>query len=220
MDCPSCGCEFADCHHQCPDCGFSLTSLSNQLGSGMVRLERLTDAAHCLRLREFRQIETLLDDFQRRFPQVYLALFLGVLPGRLNLRELSFWLLNKAAFGGPDQRRLNEYAILMAIDPAAKTVGLTVGYALEEVFPERRLNKVLQAMRTELWHGEYARAIERGIAAIDKRLRGAARCVLREDEILPPEAGENFLDEAGLHVLRADMDPTARRREMPNEGQL
>lgn len=217
MDCPGCGCELSETPDQCTDCGFCLSSLTPLLGSGTARLERLTDEAHCLRLRESRQIEALMDDFQRRFPQVYLALFLGVLPGHINLRELSFWLLNRAAFGGSDQRRLNEYAILLAIDPAAKTATLTVGYALESLLISKQLEKILRSMRTALWHGEYAGAIAHGIAALDKRLRKAARCVRRAEEILPPDSYENFLDDAGLRSLRTQQEPDAKRKADPGD---
>lgn len=202
MDCPKCTGPLASSAAECPQCGFSLEKASSAFGTGMVQLSRLVDSAHCLRLREARQIDTSLDDFQHRFPQVFLSVYLGVLPGHLNVRELSFWLLNRAAFDTPDQKRLNEYAISLVVDPVAKTAGLTVGYALEAVFPEKCLETIIHSLRTSLWHGEYAAAIRACIKALDKQLRRVGERQRRAEEVQPPQNCEEFLDDAGWQWLR------------------
>jgi len=202
MDCPRCVGQLPSSAAECPQCGFSLEMASSAFGTGMVQLSRLVDSAHCLRLREARQIDTFLDDFQHRFPQVFLSVYLGVLPGGLNVRELSFWLLNRAAFDIPDQKRLNEYAISLVVDPVAKSAGITVGYALENVFTDKALENIILGIRTALWHGEYAAAIRRCIKALDRQLRSVGQRQRRSEEVQPPQNCEEFLDDAGWQWLR------------------
>jgi hypothetical protein len=168
----------------------------------MLKLSRLVDSANCLRLREVRQIDAMLDDFQRRFPQIFLAVYLGVLPNNVNVRELSFWLLNRAAFESVDQRRLNEFGIAFVLDPVAKSASLTVGYALEAVLSPKDLGNILNRLRTSLWHGEYAAAIRRCVVKMDQKLRKAGRRYGRAEDILPPQNCEEFLDESGWNWLR------------------
>ena len=202
MDCPRCVHPLPRAVAECPHCGFSLAEAVFVFGAGMLQLSRLVDSAHCLRLREVRQIDSLLDDFQRRFPQVFLTIYLGVLPNHVTVRQLSFWLLNRAAFEAPDQRRLNEYGISFVLDPVAKCAGLTVGYSLETVLPPPMLEKLLKGLRTALWHGEYSAAIRRCIAQLDNRLRKAGRRYPKANDVLPPQNCEEFLDDSGWNWLR------------------
>jgi uncharacterized membrane protein YgcG len=172
------------------------------LGHDLVRLDRLTDAAHCLRLREAQQIVEMLDDFERQFPQVFVAIYLGVLPQSLSLKELSFWLLNQAAFNTKRSHCLNEYAVALLVDPVAKNVGLNLGYALEECLPVGFLERTLRAMRTPLWHGEYVTAVRLILKRISSRLRKTARRVPQPRDLGAPENTEAFLDASGLQLLR------------------
>ena len=77
MRCPHCSHPIAPQKTFCERCGFSDAHLAAYLGTEWVRLERITDAAHCLRLEESRQLEVHLDDFERQFPQSFLALYFG-----------------------------------------------------------------------------------------------------------------------------------------------
>src|SRR6476660_6620455 len=97
MKCPRCQASVHPGQTSCPACGFSATLLHNYLGNQWVRLERITDAAHCLRLEDTRRVEIILDDFERSFPQAFFAVYLGTLPNNLNVAELGFWLLNQGA---------------------------------------------------------------------------------------------------------------------------
>src|ERR1700759_906376 len=142
MECPRCSVKVTDAPEVCSHCGFSLTTLTNALGCDLFGIKRLTDEAHCLKLHERREIEALLEDFEQRFPQVFLTLYLGVLPAPFSVRELAFLLLNRGAFATGEHARLNEFALALVIDPVARTTTLMTGYALERWLPQRRLSRL------------------------------------------------------------------------------
>src|SRR6187401_383709 len=137
MECPKCGTSSFQAVSRCAKCGLSLEGLSQTLGSSLVSLESLTDAAHCLRVREKELLKHELDAFQQSFPQVFLAVYLGLLPATPTPGEIAFWLLNQAAFQPSDPARLNERAALLVIDPVARHAGLTIGYGLEACLPRK-----------------------------------------------------------------------------------
>ncbi len=222
MACPRCGKSHSQPTPSCPSCGFSLEVLSTILGSDMVKLDRLTDKAHCLRLREAQALESALDGFERRFPQVFVGVYLGVLPPAFKLNELTFWLLNHAAFNVPDYRKLNEFAVVVIIDPVARTAALNVGYALDRWLPQDRLAAILRSMRTRLWHGEYVDAVMTALAGIEKSLKRGAKKVLKQDDIVPPSPGSELANGLGLRTLRRQAalkpaDEAAQKTALPKE---
>jgi uncharacterized membrane protein YgcG len=170
-------------------------------GCDLFAIKRLTDAAHCLKLHESRDIETLLEDFEQHFPQVFVTVYLGVLPGALSVRELAFLLLNRGAFAAGDHRRLNEFAVAVVVDPVARTAAIMTGYALESLLTPRRQRRILRGIRTPLWHGEYVAAVTRTLRGLEKALRKGAR---REERrhVLPPISAEDFLSASKFRPLR------------------
>jgi hypothetical protein len=201
MECPRCSVKFAAAPEVCPHCGFSLPALTKAVGCDLFGLKRLTDEAHCLKLNESREIEALLEDFEQRFPQVFIALYLGVLPVPFSVRELAFLLLNRGAFATREHARLNEFAVAFVIDPVARTASLMTGYSLERWLPSRKLLRMLRSIRTCLWHGEYVSAVSTTVHRLDKRLRKAGRRETRR-HLLPPVAPGDFLAGSKVRPLR------------------
>jgi len=160
MKCPRCQGEVMIEQKTCHACGFSATLLHGFLGNQWVKLERITDAAHCLRLEETRQAEVALDDYERSFPQAFFATYLGVLPNYLNVAELGFWLLNQGAFNTPSVSRRNDFGIVLVVDPSTLSASLTLGYAVEGYFGKGRAQQILQAVGKRLAAGAYGQAIE------------------------------------------------------------
>jgi uncharacterized membrane protein YgcG len=213
MDCPRCGTLSHQAVARCGVCGLSLELLSQSLGSNLVSLESLTDAAHCLRVREREHLQHELDAFQQSFPQVFLGVYLGILPTAPSASEIAFWLLNQAAFRPGDPARLNERAALLVIDPVARSAGLTVGYGLEPFLPRDRLADILRRIRTPLWHGEYPGAIELCIKLLANALRKAGRRSTKQVEFPPPGTEADFIQGSGLHSLRDSDSPPVQKSE-------
>ncbi len=216
MRCPRCNNDSSHSEIQCSTCNFELRQLHDLFGRKTVQLERVTDSAHCLRLRDGRDIEALLEEFERTFPQVFVSLYIGVLPTGLKSAEVAFWFLNTAALGTSDYRRLNEYAIVLVLDPVTKSFAVSVGYGLEQALPQKSLEKIMQSLRTQFWHGEHARAIKGCISQLGKRIRQGAKGVKKEEDIIPPQSAEDFLDDSGLGLVRSQPRRNMRDVEAPS----
>lgn len=161
----------------CSACGFSAVTLHRLIGNQWVRLDRITDAAHCLRLEDSRRCEVVLDDFERSFPQAFFAAYLGILPLDVNVAELGFWLLNQGAFNTPLVSRRNDYGIILAIDPSAKTIALSFGYAIESYFDSKSTQKLLAEIGGQLAAGAFGKAIETACRRCGEVLKRHARSV-------------------------------------------
>lgn len=202
MECPRCGTVAAPAPHACEHCGFSLVAIMQAFGLDLVELKPFADDAHCLRLPEAQKVETLIAEFEERFPQVFVTIYLGVLPPQLSVRELAFLLLNRGVFSNSDHRRLNEHAVALVLDPVARNVGLMAGYALEKILPVKTQIKILRSVRTALWHGEYVSAIAAVLRAVEKTLKKHSRREWRSHS-LPPVSTEDFLSSSGFRTLRS-----------------
>lgn len=165
-----------------------------------MRLDRLTDPANCLRLHDRRKLEARLDDFERRFPQVFFAVYFGVLPVGFSVSEVGFWLLNHAAFGTHDISKRNEFGIVLAIDPSASTAAFSLGYALESVESSLQLPTLLNSISSKLKRGDFGRAVEISIRTVDKRLRSAGTSRQKEVRVSASHAVSSDL---GLVPLKS-----------------
>lgn len=200
MKCPRCLASVKPEQTSCPACHFSATLLHNFLGNQWVRLDRITDAACCMRLEDARRAEVILDDFERSFPQAFFAVYLGTLPINMNVAELGFWLLNQGAFNTHSVSRRNDFGIVLVVDPSAKTACLTLGYAIEHYFSPRTLSSILQTVGSHLRKGAFGLAIEDACTRAGKVLRKHARCMKWQPEAAP-EA--DSLSGIGLQPLRS-----------------
>lgn len=175
MKCPRCQTSVRAEQTTCSACGFSATLLHNYLGNQWVRLERITDAVHCLRLEDTRRLEIILDDFERSFPQAFFAVYLGSLPSSLNVAELGFWLLNQGAFNTPSVSRRNDFGIVLVVDPSAQTASITLGYAIEKYFSPKIITCMMQTIGGHLRKGAFRMAIESSCIRAGEVLRKHAR---------------------------------------------
>ena len=199
MYCPHCSSHVSADANSCQQCGFSAAHLHRKLGSQWVRLQRVTDAAQCLRLEDHRQLEVLLNDFERSFPQLFFAAYLGVLPISLTVSELGFWLLNQGAFETPSLIRRNDFGLLLVIDPSSRKVSLTAGYALEGLFRQDRVLKLLKAAGKDLSRGAFAAAIAKVCDECSRLLRKNGR---RKAWTPVGQTGAENLGHLGLEPLR------------------
>lgn len=205
MRCPRCQAHFESALEACGNCGFCLGEVESILGQDQVRLRRLTDRVHCLRLVDSRVLEQRLEIFSRRFPQVFVGVVFGELPSGVNLHELTFWLLNHARLIGEERVWDNDHAVILVIDPVAKIAGLNVGYALEFALPEKYLESLLRNIRTPLWHGEYVDAVTIVLQGLERRLRKIGQRMSIDNEFSPPENADQFVGGAEVRHGR-DLD--------------
>ena len=202
MRCPHCSNPIAPQRTYCERCGFSDAHLASYLGTEWVRLERITDAANCLRLEETRHLEILLDDFERQFPQSFCALYFGTLPPRLNPLELGMWLLNHGAFSTHQFAKRNDFGAVYVIDPVAGSHGIALGYALEALIRNALVENLLAETVPALRACHWAAAAEQVLDAVSGWLRELGKVSRRRVESLPPPARGGSPADYGFAPLR------------------
>jgi len=191
-------------------CGFSADRLRQSLGDQWVRLERITDAAHCLRLADQQRCEVQMDDFERLLPQAFFAVYLGMLPAGLKVAELGFWLLNQGAFNTPHMQKRNDFGIVMVMDPAARELVLTFGYAIEAYFDEAIQRRLLERAAGHLKLQDYG-------AAIREVIQGCQSVLQRHAQRQPRQLSSNGMPpELMVHPLRGGQaaSPAGRRHSL------
>jgi uncharacterized membrane protein YgcG len=207
MKCPRCPASVHPEQTSCSACGFSAILLHSYLGNQWVRLERITDAAHCLRLEDTRRAEIILDDFERNFPQAFFAVYLGTLPGNLSVAELGFWLLNQGAFNTHSVSRRNDFGIVLVVDPSAHTACITLGYAIERCFSSKSITRMMQTIGNHLRQGAFGMAIEASCLRAGEVLRKHARGMQWQPDAAPMA---DALPDIGLQPLRGGHRATSR----------
>ena len=175
MTCPRCGVTFSRTPTECGSCGFSAGELEKRLGAHAVVVNRLVDTAHGLRLRDSLRLEALLDEFERRFPQCFCTVFVGLMPGDVSVSEGGFWLLNHAVRTCQGEVRNNQFGIALIIDPSTHSAGLSLGRAVAALVSNEQSRELLRRVTPALWHGDYARAITGVVKGFDKLLRKHGR---------------------------------------------
>ena len=174
MKCPRCTQSVAPGGECCLHCGYALAVTDEVFGSDDVLLERVTDAAGVLSEGEMERMELALLQFERRFPQLFAAVYCGALPRQTSLRQFGFWLLNRAAVCELDVTRANDHGAMFVIDAHGRSAALVTGYFLECYLDERDARAVLEAGRREFHGGLWAAGVCQALRELTARLRRRA----------------------------------------------
>ncbi|MDA0813930.1 MAG: TPM domain-containing protein [Verrucomicrobia bacterium] len=175
MKCPRCVQELHNGIGQCPHCGFSLAYLDAQFGEDAVVLERLTDAVDCIQPEMQQRIEDALDQFEKQFPQLFIAIYAGALPELTDIRQFAFWLLNRATVPSLDNSRPNENGALFVLDLNSMSVSMTLGYFIEPYFSDHELLTLLRQGHPDLQSGDYGSALLGILGNFSKLLKGKSK---------------------------------------------
>lgn len=129
-------------------------------GAEDVRVAALSDAAGALRAKERKELRLLMNEFERRFPQLFFAVYIGAFEEVSHLRQFGFWLLNRGAFVDVEVSRPNACGILLAIDVSGKAAGITYGYALHPFLDEDDTFAALSVGHPLFLQGQYLKGTE------------------------------------------------------------
>jgi len=170
----------------CYSCGYSELEASSRYGANRVILNRIHDAAACLRKQERDELGHALNQLEAKFPQMLFCAYLGNLPEGLSPSELGFWLLNHGQVRGAEYSRPNENAILVIVDMNTKQVGISLGYFAETLITEEDGYRALVHARPNLVNAEFGEAIERIFFRLARALqkRGRKLRKLSHEELL------------------------------------
>lgn len=166
--CPRCLEPLHEAPLACPICGFSLDQVDSAFGSRRVRVQRLVDASHTVSPDELEQLDLRLDRFEAEFPQLIFAVYIADLPESTNLRELGFWMINRAIFDSP---RSNDNAILLCINNRALSASLSLGYVPEQFLSEEALAWTLNRTMPYLTGRQFGRLIASCLNSLSWQLR-------------------------------------------------
>lgn len=161
--------------------------MDESFGSDEVLLDRVTDAAGALSHGDMERVTSVLNVFQQRFPQLFVAVYCGALPPQTSLRQFGFWLLNRAAICDLEATRPNENGALLVIDTHGRSAALVPGYFLECYIHGQDAVKVLQAAQRDFQRNLWAAGICAAVAELTVRLRRkAAEAAKFPDRFIPP----------------------------------
>jgi uncharacterized membrane protein YgcG len=195
----------------CPHCGFTLADANAWFGVGAVKLRCLADTAGVLRSDQREAVESAMEHFSRRFPQLFVAIHTATLGDMAYLRQFGFWLLNRAVFEDLPPEKSNAAGILITIDPESKAAGITFGYLLDPFLEEVDTFDCLSRAHSHWLEGRYAdgmiKAIEQLAVVLRKRSRQARRDPVRFERKVshPPQVGDMVRRiRSGQHSTTAD----------------
>lgn len=175
MKCPKCLRPVDHEAESCYSCGYSELEASERYGANQVYLNRIHDAAACLRKQDRDDLAFALDQLEIKFPQMLFCTYLGTLPEDLSMSELGFWLLNHGQVKGAEYARPNENAILLILDMNTRQIGVSLGYFAETLISEEDAYRALLHARPHLLNAEYGEALEKIFFRLAKVLRRKGR---------------------------------------------
>lgn len=191
MKCPRCVQKIHRAAESCPHCGFSIADLEARFGAGEVRMRCLTDHAGIFRRGDLGLVESAMEAFSQRFPQLFMAVYTGSLGEISNIRQFGFWLLNRAAFEDLPPDKPNEAGILLTIDPESKAAGIVFGYLLDPFLDESDTFECLSRAHAYWLEERYADGVTRVLLHLRGILQKRSLQARRDPEhfkrkVLPP----------------------------------
>ena len=220
MKCPRCVQKIHRAAEGCPHCGFTLADADARFGAGEVSLRCLADTAGLLRRGERERVEAAMEQFRRRFPQLFVAIYTGALGEVGYLRQFGFWLLNRAAFEEVPIETPNAAGILLTIDPESKAAGMSFGYLLDPFLEEADTFECLSRAHSHWLEGRYADGMIKALGQLSHVLRKRSRQARRDPErferlVLPAsQVGDSVRQLRGGHRPPARA-ANAKREELP-----
>lgn len=175
MKCPKCLRPVDHEAESCYSCGYSELEAAERYGGNQVMLNRIHDAAACLRKQDRDDLAEVLDQLEILFPQMLFCAYLGTIPEKLSLSELGFWLLNHGQVKGAEYARPNENAILLILDMNTKQIGVSLGYFAESLITEEHAYRALLRARPHLVNAEYGEALQKIFLRLARTLRRKGR---------------------------------------------
>ncbi|MDB6070308.1 MAG: hypothetical protein JWL81_1479 [Verrucomicrobiales bacterium] len=123
-----------------------------------------------------------IEAFGRRFPQLFLLVYVGPLPPPASPRQFAFWLLNHAAVAEAEALQPNERGLLLVVNPTAGSAVLTGGYFIENLLSQDELDGVLRGAAREFGRAEWAAGLGAVVTGLTDILKKKAKEANRHPE--------------------------------------
>lgn len=171
MKCPRC---VQSIHHgadACPHCGFTLTELDSYFAGSEPVMQRLSDVAGAVRVKERKHLRTVFKEFEKIFPQLYFVVHVEQLEPEIDIQQYAFWLLNRGTVTDLARAKSSEGGTLLLIDVSGKALTLSWGYLLDDFLNEEITFSILSKAHPFLLQGQYAKGIEVVLRSLMNTLR-------------------------------------------------
>ena len=183
-------------------------------GEEDVDLNKFTDAAGVLRMKEREPMRRTLAQFEAKFPQLFVSIYLGAFEELESLRQLGFWMLNRAVYVDVAEERPNENGVLILVDVNSKSVGITYGYALLPYLDEEMTFAALSAAHPSFLQGNFLEALTTVINRLDGFLVKGWKLVEKDPDSILAASGQTPKNASELVKLIRESEPTDLTKEM------
>ena len=174
----------------CPHCGFTMVDVDALFGDQDVILKKFTDAAGVLRMKEREAIRSVIERFEKKFPQLFFSIYVAAFDEIPSLRQFGFWLLNRAAYSDVGVDRPNENGILLVIDVNGKAAAISFGYSVMPYLDEDNTFDALSDAHPFLIQGEYLKAFKAVIHRTEITLKKGWRRAIKDPDSLLAASGQ------------------------------
>jgi hypothetical protein len=178
-------------------------------GTEDIKLKKFSDVAGVFRMKDREPMRKVLEDFESKFPQLFVAIYLGAFDDLNSLRQYGFWMLNRTHYVDVESQRPNATGILILVDVNAKSASITYGYALMPYLDERSTFSALSAGHPLFLQGDYPGALKAVVQKLESILIKGWRRVSK-DPIEVLAKGGQTLKQVGTE------EETARDLESPD----
>ena len=168
--CPACRAPAIETDAACGQCGFSLEVADRTFGIPPALQGPIADTTGCLGVFALRRAASVIDDVERRFPQVRIAVVLMEVPQQAPLVPYAFWIFNRGSLSSSVEKGGENRLVMLLIDVSSDRAIAMVGYGLEPFIQEVHLQSCLQAAQQPLGRGRFAQAIESFVRELDRQL--------------------------------------------------
>ena len=139
-------------------------------GTEDIKLKKFSDVAGVFRMKDREPMRKVLEDFESKFPQLFVAIYLGAFDDLNSLRQYGFWMLNRTHYVDVESQRPNATGILILVDVNAKSASITYGYALMPYLDERSTFSALSAGHPLFLQGDYPGALKAVVQKLESIL--------------------------------------------------
>jgi uncharacterized membrane protein YgcG len=168
--CPACRAPAIESDAACRQCGFSLEVADRTFGIAPALQAPIADTTGSLGTFAQRRAAQVIEDVERHFPQLHIAVVLMEVPQQVPLVPYAFWIFNRGGLSSAVEKGGENRLVMLLIDTSSDRAIAMVGYGLEPFIQEVHLQSCLQAAEQPLRRGRFAQAIESFARELDRQL--------------------------------------------------
>lgn len=179
--CPACHVRTENRGLRCPSCHFTGGDSMAMFPTTAPPLLPVLDAAGLWSRGDRAAIQRGISRLSRRFPQFRWRVCAVHLPPDQRIRLFGFWLINASPLDPDETAEDRAWTVLLVINTANHRAAAIPGYAAELWFPDDRLQKAMESMKSDWRDGRHGKAVRAFLKTIGTHLETTWRLVNRAE---------------------------------------